>query len=226
MNDQSKQMYEDFQLVYNNLSSNLAPGLTLFEISMYLTKAYHSFVQQLYGSYEQNEMTRKALLPLVTSLTISSPSLVTGVDQYKINKDSILYQHPSDLLYIVFEEIKAGDDAPRCFRNKDILVVPVTHDDYFSRKDNPFQMNDGRILRLDTTINGVQYSEIIPPSYSIKKYFLRYIRKPNPIILDALTGTDKIDGLQAETNCELNQIYFPDIIRNAAKLAYQDYKTA
>ena len=42
------EFYNEFNLVYNNLASNQAPGLDKYEISVYLTKAQNMLIDSLY----------------------------------------------------------------------------------------------------------------------------------------------------------------------------------
>lgn len=221
MTTKNKQMYEDFNLVFNNLASNLAPGLTLFEISMYLTKAYQSLVATLYSSYEKDELSRQALAPLTRSEKLL-PSNISDFD--KIVPESVLFELSSEILYLVHESIDMASNASKCFKNKRIKVTPITHDDFHNIYNNPFKFNNSTALRLGVSDDaGKNISEIICKDSHIKNYFIRYIRKPSPIILDNNIG--EIEGITTESECELNTMYFSDIVKLAAQLAYQDYKS-
>jgi hypothetical protein len=220
MTEKNKQMYDDFQLVYNNLASNLAPGLDVYEISMYLTKAYFSLVEEAYYNYEQSEFFRKFLIGLVKSKKIPS----SNSDIEKIASGSIFFKIPEDVLYVLYESLEMSDKANKCIQGKSIKIVPVTHDDFHNTYENPFKFNLTKALRLDVS-NGDNYAEIVSKDPSVKSYNIRYIKKPLPIILETLTGEDKIEGIQEETECELNSTVFPKIVQLAAKMAYQNYKT-
>lgn len=226
MTDRNQQMYDDFQLVYNNLASNLAPGLDIFEISLYLTKAYYSYVISLYNQYEKSESARKALIDLVRHSNITPAS--SQASQDKISKDSTFFSLPDDVFRVVYEAIEMDDstDTPACLKNKIIQVTPITHDEFHSVYNNPFRFNKRHALRMDIDINSQRFAEIISTDSHIRYYIIRYIKKPDPIILDNLSGTNKIEGYQTPKECELNKIYDKDIVRLAAQMAYQDYKAA
>ena len=221
MTSKNLQMYNDFQLVYNNLASNLAPGLTTQEISMYLTKAYHSLVSQLYQSYEKDEFSRQALSPLTSSKKITPSS--EPMD--KIVPEAVLFELTDDILYIVNESIEMSSNALKCFKNRRIKVIPITHDDFFSAYENPFRLNQTTALRLNISHEGKRFSEIVCKDSHIKNYSIRYLRKPLPIVLEELEEDEAIFNITAETECELDTIYFSDIVKLAAQLAYQDYKS-
>ncbi len=64
-------------------------------------------------------------------------------------------------------------------------------------------------------------SEIVP-RYETKgctlEYRMRYIKRPQPIILEDLENLD-IDGLSEASDCELNPILHMDILNKAVELA-------
>lgn len=232
MTDRNQHMYDDFQLVYNNLASNLAPGLDIFEISMYLTKACYSFVTSAYQQYEKSEAARKSLIELVRTKNLP-PTTITND---KICDYSTFFalttkpDDPDDILFVVYEHVLLGD-GPVCLKGKTIKVVPVTHDDFHQVFENPFKANKRTALRLDL-MTTKRVAEIVYKYAKVVSYKIRYIKRPNPIILDDLTGTDKIYnpntglGESSAQECELNPMYDKDIVRLAAQMAYQDYKAA
>ena len=78
----------------------------------------------------------------------------------------------------------------------------------------------------NTSVGFDVWSEIIPREtiangdISKWKYVIRYVKRPRPIILESLAGTDlSIDGVTAETSCELNPILHMDILLKAVELA-------
>ena len=225
MTNRNQQMYDDFQLVYNNLASNLAPGLDTFEISMYLTKAYHAFVINNYHQYEKSEAARKTLIELTRDENLS-PLNDSSLVGKRICNNSAFFSLPDDILYVVYEALQMDSNAASCFKNKTIQITPVTHDEFHSVYPNPFRYNDNHALRLDID-KEQRLAEIISPAISdlnvSGKYKVRYIKKPGPIILE---NGITIDGITSETESELNQIYDKDIVRLAAQLAYHDYKAA
>ena len=243
MQQRSKEMFEGFQLEYNNLASNLAPGLTKYEISVYLTKAYHTLVESLAQSYERNETARKALIELVDTEELTPR---TTTDDNKIVSEALFFALPDNVLQVVFEALKMSENAGKCLANKQIQVLPVKHDQFDNIYNDSFRFTKYRALRLDVnapvqkvnssgnpildTNNNPVYetkrcAEIVSKNNNVSKYKIRYIRKPGPIILDNLTN-DSICGETQETTSELNTMYDKDIIKLAAQLAWQDYKAA
>ena len=216
------EMLQEFNLAYNNISSNQAPGLLVYEISRYLTMAQEIIVHQLYSRYEQDELARKQLSELVTAIRITDPVAVPS--SYKIHGASVTYQLPDDIMYIVHEELKMKSSANKCIKDKFIEVLPVTHDDFNSVYKNPYKFTLKRALRLDISYNNIKCSEIVSKDNHIEYYQLRYIRRPRPIILDNLGFGDTINGQNTQSSCELNDLLSREIVNLGAKLAYQDFK--
>ena len=55
--------------------------------------------------------------------------------------------------------------------------------------------------------------------YNVDKYLIRYIARPNPIILVNLPDGLSINGVSAETECELNPVIHRAILERAVRLA-------
>lgn len=247
-NDYNKQMYADFNLMYNNLTSNAAAGLDVVEISSYLTKAYFGLVSSSYGEYEKSERARKLLSPLVKQATIDT------FDDGTLKGNSKLAALPDDLMYIVYEKVRLSGNA--CLTDSDVKVLPVAHDDLDSVYNNPFRFPKDKVLRLDLDskvelIANPNVGSIDEP-FIISEYVIRYIKKPEPIILtqfskyiDTTTNPpteesdeayearqdkygfiseDSLYGKKNETPCELDYVYHESIVRLAANMAYEDYK--
>jgi hypothetical protein len=103
--------------------------------------------------------------------------------------------------------------------------VPVRQDEYHKIRKNPFRgANSRRALRLDS-FNGIV--EIIS-THDITKYYLKYLRKPYPIILEEFSDFS-INGENkpfSETKvCELDESLHQVILENAVKMALEVWTT-
>ena len=83
---------------------------------------------------------------------------------------------------------------------------------------NPFRgPSNNRVLRLDLGNNLIE----VISNYDITKYLIRYIRKPNPIILVDLEDELSINGVTEESECELDSSLHRTILDRAVALALQ-----
>lgn len=186
-----------------------------YEKSIFLTEAQEALVKGLYTgkitgeSLERTEELRRELDALIVTCT---PEATTGTG---VSNNSYFFQLPDDLWYITYEAVDLGDNA-YCSGDSVMRVVPMLQDDWHRAKNNPFrQPNKRKAVRLDS---GSKVVEIIS-AYPIVSYLVRYLRKPNPIILTDLESLQAIDGITKQTDCELSTLLHRPILEAAVQLA-------
>tara|TARA_R110002126_G_scaffold3091_3_gene16868 strand:+ start:8449 stop:9228 length:780 start_codon:yes stop_codon:yes gene_type:complete len=231
----------EFDLMYDNASGN-APGINLYEKSVFLTLAQEEIVKETYSGYTQSrvgfegsERRRRQLSELVgdykTTTRLSNfggSGLSTEQDsEQNLISSSQFFGLPDDLLYIVLESVTLGG-TNSCLNGKKIKVKPVTHDEFQVDIDNPFKKpNLRKAWRMDLTRYGAskQQAELFAID-TISEYHVRYVRKPKPIILadfeedDDISGMGlSIDGYNTRKDCELNTEVHRDILIRAVDLA-------
>lgn len=202
----------EFDILYNNISSNKAPGLNEYEKSVFLTKSQEQIVTELYSgrnttynSFEETEELRRYL----NSLVITHSCQIPDGSPNHITSKSYSFVLPEDLLYITYEVCKNTS-------MKEFPVYPVSQDELSKIMNNPFRgPSSNRVLRLD---NGTNTVEIIS-NEEIVMYNIRYIRKPNPIILTDLEDDLSINGISEESECELDSSLHRTILDRAVALA-------
>lgn len=208
----------EFDLKFNNSYSGFAPGIEMFHKSIYLTQAQEDIVFEYAKVFETNEEARKVLNNLVVNATSTySATLNTNLLTLKLDSNSKLFEIESDVWALLTENV---DGIP---------VKPTTLDEYNKQKDNPFKkpLADTKAWRLDlsdtisTTTKNIE--EIIYPD-SVTTYTYRYLKKPTPIILEALTDDENIEDIQDVTNCKLNSKIHRKIVDRAVGLAILAFK--
>lgn len=122
---------------------------------------------------------------------------------------------PSKLMYAINEMVEVTRN------NKAVLlqVVPVKFDEYSRLMCKPYK----RPLKYQAwrlTNNDVvnKADIVIGPSDTLTKYTIRYVRRPNPIIVSDLDGLT-IEGKSTATECELDPILHEEILQRAVELA-------
>ena len=222
----------EFFIHYNAIATQSAPSIDDYELSVYLTKAQLEIIKNYYNplgnkykkGFENSEKRRVDLKELVVNY--NSTNIISS--NQGLSLDSKFFVIPDDVFLIIYEtaNITTGD----CFIDKQVNVVPKTHDEFNIQIDNPFkQPFKNKIWRLDISkINNNKVVELISP-YTISDYQLRYIKYPNPIILTDLNIAFPNDGLSIDgfTNsqtCELDESIHREILDRAIELALRDYK--
>lgn len=209
----NEEFSNEFDILINN--SNIGLEFDEYEKSVFLTKAQEDIVTSLYRgnligeSFEKTEELRRYLSSLVC--TYNTDTILDG------NTDnSYFIRIPNDILFITYESVISQDEKLGCSKGTTMEVVPVTQDEFHRVRNNPFRMpNKRRVLRLD--IAG-QTIELIS-SYKIDEYIIRYLKKPDPIILTDLPQGLSINGLTKVTECKLNPAIHRIILDMAVGLA-------
>lgn len=214
----------EFDILYNNISSNQAPELNEYEKSVFLTRAQEDIVYSYYNgknpsgeSFESTEEIRRYLDSLIKTKVYTANDRITDRRINKVAPVSIFFALPNDLAFITLEQVQFKDDSLGCAKTSVASVQPVTQDLFNKIKDNPFRgPTRYRVLRLDAD----DAIELVS-KYNIDRYTIRYMSKPTPIVLTTLPEGLSINGVSNETQCTLNSMLHNSILRRAVTLATQ-----
>lgn len=185
-----------------------------YEKSIFLTKAQEQIVLELYQELEQSEENRKYLSNLIKT---GNYVPIGEQDETLINNTFKSYkvEIEDSVLFMIYEQCTLSDEN-NCINNKIVSVVPTIHDDLDKVLKNPFKSpNNRKVIRLDFD-NKIE----LISKYNISNYKVRYLKKPNPIILVKLEDLN-IDKKQEVSNGETNPILHERIVQRAVQLAVQ-----
>ena len=185
-----------------------------YEKSIFLTKAQEQIVLELYQELEQSEENRKYLSNLIKT---GNYVPVGEQDETLINNTFKSYkvEIEDSVLFMIYEQCTLSDDN-NCINDRIVSVVPTIHDDLDKVLKNPFKSpNNRKVIRLDFD-NKIE----LISKYNISNYKVRYLKKPNPIILVKLEDLN-IDKKQEVSNGETNPILHERIVQRAVQLAVQ-----
>lgn len=213
----TQEFSNEFDILYNNIMSDQAPGLNEYEKSVLLTQTQESFILDIYtGRYNDSSFESTEEVISYVNTLVKQVELTTQITGNKISNNSVFYQLPNDLWYITYESAILDDDSLGCENGKMVIVKPITQDKFYSINRNPFkQSNNKRVLRLLLDNKSELISE-----YNIKSYIVRYISKPSPIILEDLDNYGvSINGVTKVTDCKLNPASHRIILNRAVQLA-------
>lgn len=223
----NEEFSNEFDILYNNVMSNAAPGLNEYEKSVFLTKAQDEIVkayfdkstnksQQGFDDTERRQIDFSMLMRLVkaeegtTDISIHSGSNVKH------------YQKPTDILLYINEVLT----VTRNEETINLTVVPINYLDYNRLMSKPFKRplkNQAWRLIIDSSDTSIV--EIVPgPNDTISSYIIRYIARPQPIILTDFTSEGvSLDGINTKQECKLDPILHHEILQRAVELAKAAY---
>lgn len=210
---------------YGLTQSNIIK-LNEYEKSMFLTTAQEEIVLNLVSgrnqtgdSFEKNEEVRRYLQPLLFTEEISSQVTSEGSISSYSQFFSLEDLTNEDVWKIVYEHAKIGNG------NRVTEVKPKSHSEILDTLNNPFKCQFlKRTFRLDVNDYGDKLVELIN-SYQIKSYTIRYLKRPNPIVLEDFENVS-INGVKIKTECELHESLHSTILLRAYEMALQAYAVA
>lgn len=221
----NQEFSNEFDILYNNISSNQAPGLDEYEKSVFLTKAQDEIVKNYFNpkgnkyqeGFDGNEKRQIdfSMITKTKSYTTFSASTFDG----RINNKSVNLE--TDIMMLINEFA----DVTRDGNDVRLSVIPLSYREYTRLMSKPYKrplkFQAWRIL--DNTSGATNRAEvIIGPNDTLTKYTIRYIKRPRAIILSDLEGVT-LDGKNTEQTCELDPILHQEILQRAVELAKAAY---
>lgn len=226
----AQEFSNEFDVLYNNIMSNQAPGLDEYEKSVFLTKAQSEITKNYFnpkgnkyqegfdGSQKRQVDFSKLMKTYTSSGTIPTPTSFFGnvTGAYKIT-------WPDDVFVVVNEvvDVTKKDESGK-YR---LQVIPIKYDEYLRVSSKPYkQPLKNQAWRI---INGENDINLIVGhlnSISSDGYHIRYVKHPKPIILESLDGSGlSINGETNAMGCELDPEIHSEILQRAVELAKAAY---
>jgi len=228
----------EFDVLYNNIMSNQAPGLDEYEKSVFLTKAQNEVVKNYFNvgnRYQEGydgSMKRQADF----SMLMVSENLSTTGSNGDFDSRAWKFNVPDNLFLFINEQIKLLNSGSASTIDGVRQVIPLTFAEYTAKMSKPYKYPlKWQAWRLLTgTATSGKVAEILLNStdnVSYGKNFrwsVRYVKKPQPIILvdleDAYGEGLSIDGQTEASGCELDSELHPEILQRAVELAKVAYE--
>ena len=193
-----------------------------YEKSVFLTKAQEELVLSLYNgknsfgeSFEQTEELRRYLGNLVAEASIT-PIQSSNGNYLGVDSKSKFFTLPSNLWFITYEAVTTSDSA--CGKEGTMDVYPVTQDEYHKTKRNPFRGANGRrALRLDLSEGVIE----IVCKYNVTKYYVRYLKKLEPIVLVDMPNDISVGGVSNANPCKVHSGLHQRILELAVRMALE-----
>lgn len=238
----------EFDVLYNNVTSNQAPGINEYEKSVFLTKAQAQLIKEYFnervdgvgGGFDGSQIRQYDFSQLIMTVKLTPTSADSLVD-----KRSVVYEFPKDYFLSVNEILSDADYQYN--------VIPISYAEYGRLMMKPYNYPVKRaVWRLFTGSKILSSSDTgeanIEPDYKVSlaeiigkptmingkgmtieqlesaniNYVLRYVKKPRPIVLENLSNYGvgiSIEGEYEESSCELPESMHPEILERAVTLA-------
>ena len=215
-----------FEVLYNNLLSNAAPGLDEYEKSVLLTKAQLEIIKNYFSSggnkyregFDDSAKRQQDFSTIIKTVVLSQVQNDTQFDSRAVS-----YALPNDLLFVIGETLQVGLITKQ--------VIPISFDEYTRLMSKPYK----RPLKNQAWRLITQYSESSPVAEivttleddsKIKVYRMRYVGTPKPIIVGNLHDINDslyIDGEFEPSSGSLPESMHEEVLQRAVELAKASY---
>ena len=233
---------EDFSTGFDTLLNSYAVAANLgetdspasieldeLEKSIFLTDTQEEIVLSLYNGrnssgngFEETEELRRYLSKLIYDAELT-PISNTGKHPIGGDTNSYYFTLPDgtsdkpEVWFITYESVTLSS-SDECKNGTSMQVIPAKQDEYNRLKKNPFRgANNRRALRYDLSEGNVE----IVCKYPVTKYYVRYLKKLNPIILVNLADGNSIQGKTTAMNSEVDSSLHRVILERAVEKAIQ-----
>lgn len=221
----------EFDVLYNNIMSNAAPGLDEYEKSVFLTKAQDELIKNYFNpkgnkygeGFDGSEKRQIDFSMIMRSATVNS--FTAGV----FDDRGYTVDIPADCLmllneYVVVTRAASSGEGSSESQILRLMIVPLEYKEYSRLMSKPYKRPlKFQAWRLLNNSNIVKQAElIVGPNDTLTSYNVRYIKKPRAIILSDLEGVTLDNQSQAQT-CELDPILHQEILQRAVELAKAAY---
>ena len=227
--ENAQELSYKFDIYYNSITSNQAPGLSEYEKSVFLTKAQDEILKNYFNpkgnKYQEGfDGSEKRQIDFsVITVKWAAPS-ITNSGLFDERENGVYnVTIPDNIMMIINERI----EATRGGKDINLVVVPISYDEYDRLMSKPYKRplknQAWRVITHDDNHNKADL--ILGPSDELSQYIIRYIRQPKPIIVgdtDELTinGYTYGNSSSSETQgCELDPILHEEILQRAVELA-------
>ena len=226
------ELWQKFNLLWNNIASDKAPGLEKYEVSVFLTQAQEDLAKEYFSGkynavaegFDDSIRRQSDFRTLLSSKSLSTVGPSDATTDFSTRSTTRYYEYPDDAFLVLNEEVKVTSASVGRY----YTVVPISYDEYARLMMRPYKYPpNGQVWRLLTHTGTAsertyQVIELIGkfPSGGTIDYRMRYVKRPAPIILESLAGTGlTIEGQTAQAECKLPEHLHDEILRRAVMLA-------
>lgn len=221
----NSELSNEFDVLYNSITSNQAPGVDEYEKSVFLTKAQDEILKSYFDpklNKPQEGFDQSARRQIDFSMILRTKQYNTFTQAIFDNRaNSKRVTLDKDILMFIneFADVLRDNTPIR------LTVDNISFLDYNRLMKKPYKRplnyQAWRIIDNNGTDNVAEI--VVGPSDTLISYTIRYLKRPRAIILSNLDDVT-LDGISTEQSCELDPILHPEILQRAVELAKAAYQ--
>jgi hypothetical protein len=212
------EMHLLFKILMNKVDSLNYPNLEPEEIDIILNNEMFKIIEQrAYGtnpkrlSVEETQKRVDDLRNITLNYAVTPQAISTNNKPF-----GVFVALPTDYRHALNEECLINyTDCNNQTATKRIPVMPITHDRYNKVINDPFNKS------YDELVNNVPTLELLGDgTFTITRYFLRYLRTPISMQYGSTYSTPTTD-----VNCELAEHLHREIVESAVKSTLENVES-
>ena len=237
----SSEFSNEFDVLYNNIMSNRAPGLDEYEKSVFLTKAQDEILKAYFDpslnkSQDGFDGSERRQIDFSMLVNVDKPTVTVGAGNIDTRTAGVAKVNlPTEALMILNEVVKVTRGT---ITDMDLQVVPIAYTEYSRLMSKPYKRPlKWQAWRLQTMEGSASKADLIANNTdTITGYEVRYLKRPNPIIVGPLEGVTiggyvgcdasgalVTTGATKGSECKLDPILHQEILQRAVELAKAAY---
>lgn len=226
----------EFDILFNNIASNQAAGLNEYEKSVFLTKAEYELTDAFFSPKNNKQMegfdNSSVKEQMLVSLLVREDIPLKPAGEDGINPKAFIGEYPENIYAVQSESVTVeGRESVR-----KLPVFPLTVVEY-EKMMNKVSNRPPKNLIWKIANNGAAIKECAEylgsPNDVLKTSTIKYIKRPEPIILPDLDAGLSIDGYTVVESgatgkqvnsvdgyeCKMHPSLHPLILQRAVELA-------
>lgn len=228
---------KEFDIRFNFVNSNLAFSVNDYEKSVYLTRAQEEILSNYFtpkGNRMQDGIDDSGKRDIDFSSIINVAEATTikgGVTPFADN--GLVFEINGNVLYVLNEKFEYNIVTSPPASSVKTAIFPLRWDEYqrilTKAYKSPPKRQTWRFIRSNDTTGGNGTGklivELIPKSDlsgTDYKYTVRYVSKPQPIVVGAL-GSLSVNGISIVSECVLPTEIHDEILNRAIEICRVDY---
>lgn len=219
----ANEMYNNFQIEYDRVSSEAAKGWLEDEVAYFINTAESDLLRQKTEAPDTADR-QSYIFPFKVNKKLVLSSNQSGA----IGPQSFLYEMPLDYPGRSEKEVVT-------YYNCDFIspVTPLTDDEYFSINldiAKASQIEDLKRMLISREGNNEKLFELFMPkdnNFRIKNYLITYLREPRPIVIDLNNPSNQVNSeFAANKHVEIIRRAVFYALETAADSRLQTYPSA
>lgn len=196
------ELTNEFTILFEDLATQGSKGLDNYEKSVCFTHVQEELIRKLIAA---------KLFDPISKLVKYSEETNIQSSIYNTAKDFLKVDNP---FHVVSYFIKSDTKG-------DVGIIQADENFIVSLLASPYKYPPKNLAYV---VMGETKNTVFPPfNYDLKSCVTKYIEYPSPIILDALTGDDTINGITVATIPILDASFHRELVKAAVQYAIEVY---